>query len=235
MNPNKEAVRQELWEKCHALWPQKAQEGRPPQFSGMGKAAERLRRTREYQSAHNIVVLPDPVLLQVRINALIDNKILICATPGLKQGLVRIEPKDIPVALRRPSLGGHALAANGKRLTFPRSRLGKVGLMVVPALAVDKRGFVLGDGRGLTDLAYALLRMLGAVQDHTPVAAIADQEQRVELVPTDPWDLAVDMLVTPQGLERFEAQRPRPGLAGLPDKLAKLPVVQGIRQGAGKK
>ena len=230
MSRDKESIRQELWARFAELWPELAQPDRPPKFPAMGKAAERLRRTREYQAAHTLVIMPDPVLLQIRINALFDNKTLICATPGLKHGVVRIEPKDIPVALRRPSLGGNALAGHGRVLRFPKAKTGKAELMVVPCLGLDPKGFTLGDGRGLNDLAYAMFRMLGTLQAQTPVAVILDDEQILgEELPKEAWDLQVNLAVGPQSVTRFETDRARVGLEGLPERLVKLPVVQGVK------
>jgi 5-formyltetrahydrofolate cyclo-ligase len=226
----REEIRQSLWLRYQELWPGMGQKNRPPEFLGQNKAAERLRRTQAWRLSRCVVVLPDPVLLQVRINALQDGKQLMAVTPALKQGFVRLEPSGVPFALRKQSLGGHAMAKCGKRLLFPNAKPGRAQLMVIPALAVGADGLVLGDGRGVADLAYALLRAMGAIKQNTPVAALCAEEQLGQDIPAKPWDLYADMAVTSEAVHQFKVNHTDPGIDRLPDKLAGLPVVKGVKQ-----
>lgn len=225
----KEELRQELLARWQELWPQESEAARPPVFTGHNRAAERLRRQPEYLRARAILVLADPVLLQVRINALQDGKTLLAATPGLKQGLVRINPGDMPLQLRSRMLRGGSLSQAGQPLRLPQSRLGRIDLVVAPAVAVDRQGVLLGDGRGLADLLCALLRRAGALDDQTPVAVLAAPEQVLPELPREPWDLGVSLMVTPDEVLRCPAVPP--GLAGLddlPPRLAGLPLVKAL-------
>ncbi len=214
-------------------WPREwgdADASRPPRFPGAGRAAERLRRLSLWRQARVVAVMPDPVLLQVRVNALGDGKTLIAATPGLKDGLVRVTPQDSPVPARSRELGGHALAKVGKVLRFPRARLGRVDLLVGAVLAVDRRGRTLGDGRGLLDLCYALLRLAGEAEPPPALAVLAADEQIAGELPRQTWDVAAEAIVTPTEVIRPDPAptQPQPGLAGLPPRLASLPVVRGV-------
>lgn len=227
---DKEGLRQELAGRWPQLWPESGEPGRPPRFPGAGKAAERLRRLPVWRRARNVFIMPDPPLLQARINALADNKTLIAATPGLKQGLVRVTPDRVPIPLRPRLLRGWSLVQAGRVLRFPQARLGRVELMLGAVLAVDQQGRTLGDGRGLLDLSWVLLRELGAVEEQTPVAVLVAAEQVLERLPADTWDLGVDLVVTPGEVLRVtQPPRPRGGLAGLPPRLASLPLVQAVR------
>ncbi|MCB2191631.1 MAG: 5-formyltetrahydrofolate cyclo-ligase [Deltaproteobacteria bacterium] len=220
-------LRHKLSAQWQALWPQEMEPGRVPIFQGAGKAAERLRRLKEYRLTRVLAITPEPCLLQVRINALNDNKSLLAATPGLKQGLMRITPPDVPLPLRSRALRGWSLAEAGHQVRLPTSRPGKAELLVGAALAVDRRGRILGDGRGLLDFSWALLRHLQVITDETPVAVLVHDEQVLEELPQEPWDLMADMVVTPTTVLRMPAvRRPKALLKDLPERLASLPVTQ---------
>lgn len=224
----KEQLRQACLDRLGQLWPAESQAPRPPIFEGRNKAAERLRRQPEYLRARTLAVMADPVLLQVRINALQDGKTLLAATPGLKQGLVRLNPGDVALTERSRMLRGGSLTQAGRPLRLPQARLGRVDLLVVPAVAVDRRGVVLGDGRGLADLLWALLGQLGALGPSTALAVLADPQQLLEDdLPRQPWDLAASLVVLPQEVLRPPAQPPAQAQWGdLPPRLAALPLVK---------
>lgn len=224
----KEDLRQELNARWQERWPQRGEPGRPPMFEGAGRASERLRRLKEYRLARVVAVTPEPCLLQVRVNALNDNKSLLAATPGLKQGLMRITPPDVPLPLRSRALRGWSLAEAGHQVRLPTSRPGKAELVVGAAVAVDRRGRILGDGRGLLDLTWALLKHLKVVSNETPVAVLVHDDQVLEEeLPDEPWDLWADLVVTPtQVLRMAGVRRPSAPLEELPARLASLPVVQ---------
>ncbi len=202
---------------------------RPPVFARSGRAAERLRRLASYRKARVVLVMPDEVLLQVRINLLGDGKTLIAATPGLKQGLVRLVPGQVPVARRRRDLTGGSLFKAGTHIRFPRARLGRVDLVVGAVLAVDRQGRTLGDGRGLLDLSYALLGHLGCLGPQTPLAVLAGGEQVRDDLPADPWDVRAGIIVTPDEVLSPPVEQPPPSLEHLPPSLAALPLVRAVR------
>ena len=235
MNP-KQTLREEFLRRFENLWPESAASGGPPLFPERGRAAERLRRLQQYRKARTIAVMPDAVLLQARINALNDGKNIIAATPGLKQGLVRITPDNIAVARRNRDLRGHAMFKAGRPLRFPQAKVPRVDLLLAPVLAADEKGNVLGDGRGLTDLTYALLRVLGAMDKKALVAVVASDEQLVADLPQDSWDVPFDLLITPSRVIRSAVMHAAPDLSTLPPKLAALPVVQAVKgRQAGRK
>lgn len=214
-------------------WPggwQAEEATRPPRFADAGRAAERLRRLALWRRARVVAVMPDPVLLQVRVNALGDGKTLIAATPGLKDGLVRIEPRDVPVPARSRELTGHSLVKAGKVLRFPKANLGRVDILVGAVLAVDRGGATLGDGRGLLDLCYALLARLARPGPPPALAVLAAEEQLAEGLPREPWDAAAEIIATPGGaiIPEPPPAQPKPDLSGLPPRLAGLPLVRGV-------
>jgi len=236
MAGGKSELRQELARRWARLWPQGAPEPgaglRPPLFPGCNRAAERLRRLPQYARARCLAVMPEPALLQVRINCLADRKLLLAATPGLKQGFVRIEPAMVPFAQRSRALRGGSLAQAGRCLRLPQDGLGRVEMLVGVCLAVDLKGSVLGDGRGLWDLTAALLAQQGALAPEALLVVLAAEEQVLESgLPAEPWDAPAALVVTPERVLTTGAPPPRGELEDLPPRLARLPVVQAARGG----
>ncbi|PSK58900.1 5-formyltetrahydrofolate cyclo-ligase [Micromonospora sp. MH33] len=73
-------------------------------------------------------------------------------------------------------------------------------LVVVPALAVDRRGYRLGRGGGSYD------RALARVPATVPTVALLHDGELVEVVPAQPHDRPVRFVITPGG-----------GLVAVPD------------------
>ncbi len=97
----------------------------------------------------------------------------------------RYEPGDIlktdtPKGIQEP-------CASAKRLV--------PDLVLVPLLAVDSRGIRLGQGAGHYDRTLRFLRRNGAVK----AIGVAYDCQVIDHVPDDPWDEALDAVVTPKG------------------------------------
>ena len=70
-------------------------------------------------------------------------------------------------------------------------------LVLVPAVAVDRRGNRLGRGGGYYD------RSLGLAGPRTRLLALLDAENVVDTVPVEPHDRAVDGVITEDGLLDF--------------------------------
>ncbi len=91
---------------------------------------------------------------------------------------------------RRPGTGPGALEPGGPRLG-PAAVAG-AQVVVVPALAVDRRGRRLGQGGGSYDRALARVAAGALV-----VALVHDDELVEQPVPVQPHDRPVDVVVTP--------------------------------------
>ena len=72
-----------------------------------------------------------------------------------------------------------------------------VGLIFVPAAAVDRTGMRMGWGRGYFD------KTLGSMDRRPPVFAVTFDSEVLEALPREPHDQAVDGAVTPSGILRF--------------------------------
>ncbi|WP_435652510.1 5-formyltetrahydrofolate cyclo-ligase [Kitasatospora purpeofusca] len=102
--------------------------------------------------------------------------------------------------------GPAALAPAGRGLMEPvGGRLGPeavtgAGLVLLPGLAVDRRGLRLGRGGGSYDRVLARLERAGA----RPVLAVLLYEHELlERVPAEPHDRPVDLALTPSGAHRL--------------------------------
>ncbi|TMM36366.1 MAG: 5-formyltetrahydrofolate cyclo-ligase [Actinobacteria bacterium] len=100
-----------------------------------------------------------------------------------------------------PYAGDLVRAGRGLREP-PGPRLGPAAvasadLVIVPALAVDRRGVRLGRGGGSYD------RALSRVPAGTPVIAALYEGELVDALPADPHDIRVTGVATPTGLTRL--------------------------------
>ncbi|BCZ23049.1 5-formyltetrahydrofolate cyclo-ligase [Mycobacterium senriense] len=78
---------------------------------------------------------------------------------------------------------------------LPSSALAQAGVVLVPALAVDRRGVRLGRGRGFYD------RSLGGRDPHARLIAVVRDAEVLDEVPADPHDIPMTHALTPrQGL-----------------------------------
>ena len=77
----------------------------------------------------------------------------------------------------------------------------------MPLVAFDRAGNRLGQGGGYYD------RALAGPSDLRPVTiGVAHAFQQVESVPVEPWDVALDAVVTEDGLLDFAAGVTDPGI-----------------------
>ena len=72
-------------------------------------------------------------------------------------------------------------------------------LVLVPLVAIDGRGTRLGQGKGHYD------RVLGKLREHGALLiGVGWEVQKVgEIIPAEPWDVALDGFASPAGLEMF--------------------------------
>jgi 5-formyltetrahydrofolate cyclo-ligase len=114
----------------------------------------------------------------------------------------------LPVVIGRtlgwaPYEGWESLRADARELPTPTAParttadVGTVDLAFVPALAVDGAGNRLGRGGGYYDRLLAQTRLA--------TIAVVFADEVLDAVPVEPWDVAVDGAVTPEGFLRFGA------------------------------
>lgn len=194
---SKADIREEIWDQMKTTGLSPAPHGTIPTFPGQNKAAERLRRLEVYRQAKTIMVPPDQAQLQVRINALLDGKRLIMATPGLRDGFYLLGKENIKVKDWRNAARSTGVQRFGQRLKTVRPEIGEVDFMATGAVAVGLQGERMGKGSGYFDLEYMILREIASVTEATPICALVDDTQVLDQVPMEAKDVAVDFIITP--------------------------------------
>ncbi len=86
---------------------------------------------------------------------------------------------------------------------LPESALAEAALVLIPALAVDRRGVRLGRGRGFYD------RSLTGRDPHARLIAVVRDDELLDELPADPHDVRMTHALTPRrGLSALHACGP---------------------------
>lgn len=119
------------------------------------------------------------------------------AARGAALALPEVAAPDAPLRFRR-WMPGDPLAP-GPHRTFhplPAAPLLQPTLLLVPVLGFDAKGFRLGFGGGYYDRTLAALRRDGGLI----AVGLAYAAQQLPAVPVEPWDQALDAILTEEGL-----------------------------------
>jgi len=112
--------------------------------------------------------------------------------------VARTTADDAPLPLRWGEYRSDGLAQGRWGLLeplepwLPGSALGEASLVLVPALAVDRRGVRLGRGRGFYD------RSLAARNPSARLVAMVRDEEFVDELPSEPHDVRMTHALTPK-------------------------------------
>jgi len=181
--------------------------GRIPNFVGAEEAASRLAQLEVWRRARIVKTNPDSPQKPVRALALKQGKVLVFATPRMREGFLVIDPRRVPPSLYDVAATIRGAFRWGRRVGLEELREVEVDLIVTGSVAVDCKGSRLGKGEGFAELEYGVLRELGVVNSDTPVATTVHDLQLVDYIPREPYDLTVDIIVTPS---RTIIVEPRP-------------------------
>lgn len=165
--------------------------GRIPNFAGSEKAAEQVRLLPEWRKAQVVFVSPDYAQQKVRENALLDDKVLVMASPKLRHGYVVIYP-DAVKGFESFSSTIRGAFKCGKAV--PVQEMPRPDLIVEGSVAVDMQGHRLGKGGGYGDVEISTLK---AMFGNVPVVTTVHDMQVVDSVPFDRKDEKVCVIVTP--------------------------------------
>lgn len=234
----KQRVREDVWDHLEdagiARFPFPPH-GRIPNFDGARDAAERLASLPEWQDAAAIKANPDSPQLPARRNALHMGKTLYMAVPRLRDEdcFVELDPADVGDLDAAPTVSH--MDDHGVRVG--PDELPPIDCILSGSVAVATDGTRIGKGEGFSDLEYAVLRELGAVDDATPVVTTIHDGQVVDPVDApaaDSHDVLVDVIVTPNQTIRTGARGKLQGVdwnALSDEQLAEMPVLQRLHDG----
>uniref|UniRef100_A0A7S1ET43 Methenyltetrahydrofolate synthase domain-containing protein n=1 Tax=Timspurckia oligopyrenoides TaxID=708627 RepID=A0A7S1ET43_9RHOD len=225
---------------------------RIPNFEGAEIAANRLlTEVEEFQSARCIKVNPDSPQRAVRYNVLNESKLLLCPQPRLRTGFFSELSKEwIPSQELLSACSAKGFGKYGKPLSLNEMRdldeNGKnnrliVDCIVVGSVAVASNGSRIGKGEGFAELEYGILRLLGSIDENTPVITVVHDVQVMDdaLMPLERMgehDVPVDIIVTPTRVirvnESAKKKKPNGVLWNLlsPQKLAQIRVLQQLKK-----
>jgi len=230
----KAAIRQRVWQRLAeerlAAFPLPIR-GRIPNFKGARAAAARLAELPEFQQARAVKVNPDAPQQPVRQLVLEHGKLLLMPTPRLRAGFLLLDPDRLPprVARRASTIAGAFELARHIGL----DELPRIDCIVVGTVAVTAYGGRLGKGEGYAELEYATLRQLGRITPDVPVATTVHDVQVVDDVPIEPFDVPVDIIVTPTRVIRTGSKLAKP--QGIiwelldPRRLEEMPILKQLR------
>src|SRR5581483_3696161 len=164
-------------------------------FKGAAAAAARLADLPEFRRARVVKVNPDSPQRPVRQLVLERGKILLMPTPRLKGGFVRVDPARVSRSELRRAASIQGAFDLGE--TVPLDELPEIDLLIFGTVAVSESGSRVGKGEGYAELEYATLRQLGRIGPDVPIATTVHDAQVVANVPVEPFDVPVDIVVTP--------------------------------------
>ena len=170
-----------------------------PDFEGSDRCTDELCRLDEYRAAKVVVVAPDNNLEDFRRRALADRKRLVVCTYALARGFVLLDGARVAAANRTLASTLDGMERFGRPLSLGDLRsIGTADLLVTGAAAVSREGVHFGKGHGYLDIEWGLLSEIGSVDEDTPVIVSVHNCQVVdERVPHAPYDVTVDVIVTP--------------------------------------
>src|SRR5207237_118728 len=127
------------------------------------------------------------------------------------------------------SIGG--AASFGRAIALPD--IPPIDLLVVGSVAVTASGARAGKGEGFGELEYAMLRMFDKVSAATPIASSVHETQIVDELPFEPFDVPLDLVVTPERVLRTNTRQPKPERIYWEllseEKIAAIPLLQELR------
>ncbi len=201
----KESIREEIWNLLEkrgvALFP-KPIKGRIPNFKGAQRAAINLTLQDEWRTSDVIFVNPDSPQKYVRMLGLMQGKLVVMATPRLKEGFIMLNPRKILPANYEKASTIRGAFKYGEKIGL---KIPKIHLKVTGSVAVDLNGNRLGKGHGYSDLEYGILGEIGAIDSHTPIATTVHDLQIVDKIPREDHDMPVYLIATPTRVVRTGA------------------------------
>ncbi|RLE54082.1 MAG: 5-formyltetrahydrofolate cyclo-ligase [Candidatus Methanomethylicota archaeon] len=208
----KDVIRRKIWEtmerKGIAAFPRPVY-GRIPNFIGADVAARNLFKLKFIIEAKTFKVNPDSPQRPVRELILKMGKKLLMPTPKLKGGFLLLDPSKIPKSEIRKASTIRGAFIYGEPVKL--SQIPKIDVVIVGSVAVSREGYRIGKGGGYSELEYAILREVRAINDDTPVLTTIHEVQLIDEVPHEDHDVPVDYIVTPRRVIEITPRKPKPG------------------------
>jgi 5-formyltetrahydrofolate cyclo-ligase len=207
----KRTIREGVWQRLDALgistFPRPVR-GRIPNVRNADAAAERLGSTPEFAAATVVKVNPDAPQRGVRFRALRAGKTLLMPTPRLREGFILIDPARLSPNQHFKASSITGAFSLGQQIAL--DDLPRIDLLVFGSVAVTVQGDRVGKGEGYAELEFAVLRTLGRVGADVTIATTVHDEQLVDAIPREPFDVPLDLICTPTRTIRVAHRGARP-------------------------
>eukprot|EP00439_Symbiodinium_sp_Y106_P027830 s3805_g3.t1 len=186
---------------------------RIPNFVNAELTAKQVQQLPEFQRAKWVKVNPDSPQKSVRVAVLHAGKMLLVPQPRLRTGFFSVlDPAKIPLEKFGYACTQMGVVEFGEPIDLDAKL--KVDMLIIGSVAVNPaNGARLGKGEGFAELEYGMLRLMGAVDDDTPVVSCIHDCQLVDDIPSEKLlchDVPVDIICTPTRTIRVQRSLPKP-------------------------
>ncbi len=203
-------------------------------YEGSEHCTELLCQQEFYKNAKVIFITPDNNLVTFREQAIRDKKIILMTNYGITRGVFCIRPEWIPEGKEELAATLDGVQRFWKHMTLKqiKAEIGKIDFLVTGASAITPAGLRFGKGHGYFDLEWAMFYTIGVVGLDTPVVAVGHDCQVVDVdVVAQPYDTAIDYIVTPTRVIHTRNEFPKPTRGVLwsmlsPGMLEQIPPLQ---------
>lgn len=203
-------------------------------YEGSDKCAQLLCQQPFYKSAKVIFITPDNNLVDFREQALRDGKTILMTNYGITRGVFCIRPEWVPAGKEDLAATLDGVQRYWKHMTLKKIKeeIGQIDFLVTGASAITPAGLRFGKGHGYFDLEWAMFYTIGVVGLETPVVAVGHDCQVVDVdVVAQPYDTAIDYIITPTRVIQTRNEFPKPTKGVLwsllaPGMLEQIPPLQ---------
>ena len=241
ISKQKQKIREKVWKKLEekkALRPYPPScFGKIPNFRGNNFATDIVIKLREFRRAKIIKVNPSLAQMNLRHEILKANKILIVPTPALTaydesqqnkndtHFCYMLDGSKLTNKEKKTAMTKKGSIHFGKPLLEDWSTCPHIDIVVVGSVAVAPCGRRLGKGLGFAELEWGILYHLGIVDQTTIVITTVHEHQLIHNSEfsehlQEPYDLPVDIIITPNRILNVRPKLPKPSCGILWDRLS---------------
>lgn len=203
-------------------------------YEGSDQCATQLCQQEFYKTAKVIFITPDNNLVSFREQAIRDGKIILMTNYGITRGVFLIRPEWVPEGKEDMAATLDGVQRYWKHMTLRRiqEEIGHIDLLVTGASAITPGGLRFGKGHGYFDLEWAMFYTIGVVNVETPIVVVGHDCQVVDVdVDAQPYDTAIDYIVTPTRVIKTRNEFPKPTRGVIwsmlaPGMLEQIPPLQ---------